>query len=282
MKFSVLIPICNKEKAEYLKEAIESIIHQTVKPNQIVVVKDGKLSSKLNEIVEIYQKQYPELIDVLELKKQSSLGLVLNEGIKVCKNSYVARMDSDDVARKDRFEKQLKYLQEHSDIDLLGGYIEEYDEKMKKATSLRKVPLTQKEIYKRIIEQSPFNHSTVILKKESVLKIGGYRNSLLEDYDLWIRMRLQNMKMANLPDVLVDYRTSFDMYKRRTGLKYLKGIIEIEKLLLKSKIINKYQYLKNVLTRTMLAFVPVRIKMYLYPKVIRKIFLGTPPQNRLQ
>lgn len=271
MEFSVLMPVCSKEKPEYLKEAIGSIINQTVRPNQLVVVKDGELSKELNKIIEIYQNQYPEVIDILELKKQNSLGMVLNEGIKVCKNSYIARMDSDDVARRDRFEKQLKYLQEHPDIDVLGGYIEEYDQDMKKAGSLRKVPLTQKEIYKRIIRQNPFNHSAVILKKKSVLEIEGYKDCQLEDYDLWIRMRLKNMKIANLPDVLVNYRTSLDMYKRRTGLEYLKGIIKIEKLLLKNRLINRFQYLKNVLARTILAFVPAKIKMFLYPKVIRKV-----------
>lgn len=271
MEFSVLMPVCSKEKPEYLKEAIGSIINQTVRPNQLVVVKDGELSKELNKIIEIYQNQYPEVIDILELKKQNSLGMVLNEGIKVCKNSYIARMDSDDVARRDRFEKQLKYLQEHPDIDVLGGYIEEYDQDMKKAGSLRKVPLTQKEIYKRIIRQNPFNHSAVILKKKSVLEIEGYKDCQLEDYDLWIRMRLKNMKMANLPDVLVNYRTSIDMYKRRTGLEYLKGIIKIEKLLLENRLINRFQYLKNVLARTILAFVPAKIKMFLYPKVIRKV-----------
>lgn len=271
MEFSVLIPVCNKEKPENLKEAIKSIIYQTKKPNQIVVVEDGELSKELNEIIEIFKKQYPEMIDILNLPKQTSLGRVLNEGIKICKNEYIARMDSDDIARKDRFEKQLRYLREHPDIDVLGGYIEEYDESMKKATSLREVPLTKQEIYKKISKQSPFNHSTTILKKESLLVIGGYNDCQLEDYDLWIRMRVKNMKMANLPDILVDYRTSLNMYKRRTGLKYLKGILKIEKLLLKNKLINRFKYYKNILERTVLAFVPAKIKMFLYPKVIRKV-----------
>ena len=271
MEFSVLIPISNKEKPEYVKEAIESVIYQTQEPNQIVVVKDGELSKKLNEIIETFKKQYPEMIDILELNKQSSLGMVLNEGIKVCKTTYIARMDSDDIARKDRFEKQLEYIQEHPDIDVLGGYIAEYDENMEEVTSLRKVPLTQKEIYERITRQNPFNHSTVILKKESMLEIGGYTDCSIEDYDLWIRMRLKNMKMENLPDVLVNYRTSLDMYKRRTGLKYLKGVIEIEKFLIKHKLINKFQYLNNIAVRTILAFIPAKIKMFLYPNVIRKV-----------
>lgn len=273
MKFSVLIPVCNKEKPENLKQSIESIINQTVKPNQIVIVKDGELSNNLNEIIEILKKQYPEMIDILSVNKQTSLGKVLNEGIKICKNPYIARMDSDDIARKDRFEKQLKYIQEHPEIDLLGGYIEEYDENMKKATSLRKVPTTKEEIYKTISKQSPFNHSTVILKKESILLIEGYNDCPLEDYDLWIKMRMQNMEMANLPEILVDYRTSLNMYKRRTGLKYLKGVIEIERLLLENKLINKFQYNKNILERAILAFVPAKMKIFLYPKVIRKVRL---------
>ena len=271
MEFSVLMPVCNKEKVEYLKKSIESIIEQTRKPNQIVIVKDGKLSKGLNEAIEKYKKKYPKMIDVLELSKQKSLGLVLNKGIQVCKYRYIARMDSDDIARKDRFEKQINYLQKHPDVDLLGGYIQEYDENMKKATSMRKVPLTQEEIYKEIVKQSPFNHSTVILKRQSILAIEGYKDCLLEDYDLWIRMRLKNMKMENLPEVLVDYRTSLHMYKRRTGIKYLRGIIKIEKLLLENKLMNLFQYVKNVTVRTGIAFVPSQIKLVLYPKIIRKM-----------
>ena len=271
MKFSVLMSICSKEKPEYLKQAIESIINQTKMANQIVIVKDGELSIELNRIIEEYKNQYTEIIDVLELEKQNSLGNALNEGIKVCKYEYIARMDSDDISRKDRFEKQIGYLKENPDIDVLGGYIQEYNEKMQKATSIRKVPLTQIEIYRGISNQSPFNHSTVILKKKSLIKIGCYKDCQLEDYDLWIRMRLNNMRMANLSEILVDYRTSIDMYKRRTGFKYLKGVINIEKVLLDSKLINKNKYMKNILLRTILAFIPARIKLFLYPKIVRKI-----------
>ena len=173
MEFSVLIPVCNKEKTEYLKDAIESIVFQTEKPDQIVIVKDGQLPKELNEIIERYKKQYPEIIDILELSKQNSLGKVLNEGIKKCKNLYIARMDSDDIAKKDRFEKQMNYLKKYPNVDVLGGYIQEYEENMKKVTSFRKVPLTHKEIYKKIIKQNPFNHSTVMFKKKSVLEVGG-------------------------------------------------------------------------------------------------------------
>ena len=271
MKLSVLIPVCNKEKPEHFRDAIESIVCQTEKADQILIVKDGQLSKELNEVIEIYKRKYPNELDVVQLDKQNSLGLVLNEGIKLCKNSYIARMDSDDLSRCDRFEKQKKYLKIHQDVDILGGYMQEYNENMEKVISQKKVPLTQEDIYKEITKLNPFNHSTVIVKKEAVLAIGGYKDCALEDYDLWIRMRLQNMKMANLPDILVNYRTSFNMYKRRTGIKYLKAVINIEKLLLENKLINKFQYIINILERTILALIPAKIKMFLYPKIIRKM-----------
>ena len=271
MKLSVLIPVCNKEKPEHFKDAIESIVCQTEKADQIVIVKDGQLSKELNEVIEIYKKKYPNEVDVVQINKQNSLGLVLNEGIKFCKNPYIARMDSDDISRCDRFEKQKKYLKIHQDIDILGGYMQEYDENMEKALSKKAVPLTQDEIYNKLTKLNPFNHSTVIVKKEAVIAIGGYKDCALEDYDLWIRMRLQNMKMVNLPDILVNYRTSFKMYKRRTGIKYLKAIINIQKLLLENKLINKTQYIINVLQRIVLSLIPAKMKMFLYPKIIRKI-----------
>ena len=271
MDISVLMSVYYKEKSEYLEKAIESIINQTYKPKQIVVIKDGKLTEELDAVIDKYKNEYKELIDIFELRENNGLGLALKFGVEKCKCDYIARMDSDDISRKDRFEKQVQFLEKNKSIDILGGYIQEYDKTMKKETSIKKVPLENIDIYEKTKKQCPFNHGTVIFKKKSILKVGNYRNCKIEDYDLWVRMILNKMNMANIEDILVDYRTSYDMYKRRTGIKYLQGILEIEKQLLDNKIINKAQYLKNIISRTILAFIPAKIKMIIYPKLIRKL-----------
>lgn len=271
MDISVLMSVYYKEKPQYLDESINSIIRQTYKPKQIVIIKDGKLTKELDRVIDKYKNKFSELIDVYTLEKNQGLGLALRFGVEKCRYDYVARMDSDDISREDRFEKQVKYLEENKDIDILGGYIQEYDETMDKEISIKKVPLNHMEIYDSMKKKNPFNHSTVVMKKESILESENYRDYKIEDYDLWIRMKMKNMKMANLEDILVNYRTSYDMYKRRTGIKYLKGIIVIEKELLDYEIINKVEYTKNIITRSLLAFIPPKIKMLLYPKLVRKL-----------
>ena len=270
MEFSVLIAVYNKEKPIYLKNAIESVINQTLKPNQIVILKDGKLNNELEKIIQDFVTKYPDIMKICGYKENMGLGYALQRGIIECDYPYIARMDSDDIAKKNRFEVQINYIKEHSDIDILGGYVQEYDEKMENKISVRKIPILQKEIYKEIGKQNPFNHSTVIIRKEAVLKAGNYRLTQLEDYTLWIQMYVNECKMANLPQILVDFRAGEGMYKRRSGIKYLKGIKKIEDMLLEYRIINMYGYIKNMIVRTILAFIPAKLKKVIYPKIIRK------------
>lgn len=270
MKFSVLMSVYKEENEKYLSEALESIINQTVRPDQIVIVKDGELTEKLELVIDNYSKKYNKLIKIYGYKENKGLGYALQNGILQCDYEYVARMDSDDISRKDRFEKQIRYIEQNPNIDILGGYLQEKDAKMSRKVSVKKVPVTKKEIYKNIGKECPFNHSTVILKKSAVITAQNYKTELIEDYGLWIRMYLNNCYMENLPEILVDYRTSKKMYKRRTGIKYLKGIKKIEDIMLEHKIITRFQYIINMLERTILAIIPSKVKTYIYPKIVRK------------
>lgn len=267
MEFSVLMPVYNKEKKEHLQMSLESIINQTLSASEIIIMEDGILHEELEDIICKYEKAGN--IRVIRNKKNRGLGKTLQEGVIECKFPYIARMDCDDIAHKNRFEKQVKYLEEHQDIDILGSYIQEYDENMERKISIRKVPIEQEEIAKQIGKTSPFNHSSVIFKKEKVLQVGNYREIELEDYDLWIRMYKNNAKMHNLEEVLVDYRAGKPMYIRRSGIKYIKKIRKIQKILLSEKIINKMQYFKNMILHIIAALMPICLKEQLY-KLIRK------------
>lgn len=131
MKFSVLLSVYNGENAENLKEALQSIINQSRKPNQIVIIKDGKLNEQLEQTIKNIYDKYPDIIKTYGYEENKGLGYALQKGITICDYEYVARMDSDDIARKNRFKIQMEYLEKHPDIDVLGGYIQEYDEEMK-------------------------------------------------------------------------------------------------------------------------------------------------------
>lgn len=271
MKISVLMSVYYKEKSEYLNQALESIVNQTLKPAEIVIVKDGKISEELENILLKYKNKYEQLIEIYSLPNNVGLGKALKYGVEKCKFEYIARMDTDDIAPLYRLEEQAKILEKNPDIDILGGYIEEYDEQMKEIISLRKVPLTIEEIKKYIKFQSPFNHGTVIMKKDAVISAGNYNDIQLEDYDLWARMLINKCKMMNITLILGKNRTGNSMYKRRSGIKQIQKVIEIEKKLLSYKIINRYTCLKNIVLRSIIAVLPLKIKNIIYVNVIRKI-----------
>ena len=270
MDISVLIPVCNKENVEYFKMALDSIINQTYQAKEIVIVKDGILSDDINKTINSYITEFPNFIHSYQLNKCRCLGEVLRYGVEKCKYDYIARMDADDVSITTRFELQVDELIKNKDIDIIGGYIEEYDEKMENLIDVRKVPLISKNIIKFAKRQCPFNHGSVIIKKSTLLKIGNYSNYLLEDYELWARMIINKCNMKNIPYILVKNRTGNEMYKRRSGLKQVKKIFQIERVLLNYKIINLIEFFCNIIIRILVAFCPVKLKKFLYKYIIRK------------
>lgn len=272
MKFSVLIPIYAGEKAENFEECIESIINQTKKPNEILIIKDGPLTESLERTIENKIEENKEIeIRTHQIEKNVGVGIASNIGTKLCKYNYIARIDSDDISVKDRFEKQINYLKENPDVDILGGYIEEYDENMEKLISIRKVPLEDTEIKTDMKSRCAFNHSTVIYKKDRIIEAGNYSNRrIMEDYDLWIRCTKKGYKMHNLPIVLTKNRTGNAMYYKRGGINYAQIIIEIQEQLYSLKMINIFRKWYNIFIRTLVALMPLNMRRFVYINLLRK------------
>lgn len=269
IKFSVLMSIYYKEKSDNLKLALESLINQTLKPDEIVLVEDGALTKELDELIAFYENNY-KFIKVLRLQKNVGLGNALNEGLKYCKYDYVARMDSDDISVENRFEKQISYLKFNKDVDALGGYIMEFDEISYNDISLRKVPLEQEDIEKYLIKRNPMNHVTVIFKKDSVIRVGGYKDCpYFEDYFLWSRMISNNMNLRNISDILVKVRAGLKMSNRRGNIKYIKHIINFENELLKLRLINIKEYIYNCIIRSIVSLLPNKLRYFLYQRRLR-------------
>lgn len=130
MKFSVLMSIYEKEKPQYFVEALESVLNQTVIPNEIVIIEDGKLTKDLQDIIFMYKEKYPNIIKNYPLKENKGLGLALNYGVTKCQYNLIARMDTDDISVPDRFEKQLQIFKNKPNCDIVGGNILEFDEKV--------------------------------------------------------------------------------------------------------------------------------------------------------
>lgn len=268
--FSVLISVYKKEKAEYLKRALQSVINQTLKPTEIVIVKDGPLTKELDDCIEDFQKQNSKLFKILSFKENRGLGLALRDGVKACKYEYIARMDSDDISKLDRFEKQFNYLQKHPETALLGTWITEFSKDENNPDTVTKLPCIHQTIIKFAKRRNPFRHVTVVLKKSAVIQSGNYRDFLwFEDYDLFVRILQKGYIAANIPECLVNVRADKDMFARRGGWQYLKQDCKFQKQLLKTKFICKTDFLINITIRCIVRLIPNKVRSYLYKRILR-------------
>lgn len=269
--YSALMSVYVKEKAEYLRTAMDSIWNQTIPTDDFVLVCDGSLNTELDSVIENMQAAHPETLHVVRLEKNGGLGNALNIGIKECKHELVARMDSDDISRPDRCERQLKMFQEHPDISVVSGIVEEFTTSTSEIEARRVPPETQNEIVQFAKKRNPFNHPCVMYKKSAVEAAGGYQDFyLLEDYYLWIRMLQNGVKGYNLQEPLLWMRAGSDMYKRRAGWKYAKSQKALFKYMKDSEFISGGQYIKSTIVRTCSSLTPNWLREFMFKTVMRK------------
>ncbi len=263
-KFSVLISVYKKENPLFLEQSLNSVIHQTFPPNEIVLVEDGPLNDGLYEVINKFAEHYP-ILKTVRLPENVGLGAALNEGLKFCTNSIVARMDSDDISKPDRFEKQIKIFQDHRELAVVGGWIDEFSTNPETPSFIRKVPEKQEQIERRLKRQCPLNHVSVMFKKEEIIDVGGYQPLYYqEDYWLWCRLIAQKKKIYNIQEVLVDVRGGDDLIGRRGGMRYLKSEITLQKRMLELGLINPGSFFFNILVRTIVRLSPASFRKLVY------------------
>ena len=268
--FSVLMSLYIKEKAKNFDECMQSMLRQTVLPSEIVIVLDGPISDELRVSVESYKSQNPKWIKVVENKVNKGLGPALADGVPACTYELIARMDTDDIAREDRFERQLQMFLNDSKLDICGSHIIEFEGNIENFLSKRDVPLTHKEIVKYQKQRSAFNHMTVMYKKSTVLRAGNYENCpLMEDDMMWTRMIIAGAKCANVDDYLVYARTGFEMIERRGGWAYYKKYKSGRKRILNTGYISKWDYYKTVFVQFIVALVPKKVRLFIFTKLLR-------------
>lgn len=271
MKFTVLMSVYKKEKAEYLKLALDSVINQTLTPDEIVLVQDGELTEKLYAVIEEYKQKYPVIFKTYALKQNQGLGKALNYGMKKCSNELIARMDTDDIAEPKRFELQVQEFIKDKDLALCGGQIAEFADNPNEITGFRNVPLTHNEILTFVKKRNPFNHMTVMFQKQAVQSVDGYQHmSYFEDYWLWARMLKAGYKAKNIDFVLVKVRAGQDMIARRGGWEYVKCMAKFEKALYKIRIIKFFDLLVYAILRSVVAIIPESLRLCIYKWKLRK------------
>jgi len=272
MRFSVLVSIYNKEKSEYFQQAMQSIWDdQALEPDEIVLVEDGPLNAELNTAIEKWQDKLKNVLKVIALPQNVGLGAALNEGLKHCTFECVARMDTDDISRPERFEKQIGFLISHPDIDIIGSRIGEFEQDETDIYASRNLPCTHEEIVKFAKRRSPLNHMTVMFRKSAVLRAGSYSSfRFAQDYHLWVRMIQSGAKFANLPEQLLSVRGGRAMAQRRGGIYYAINEYKLQREFVGIGFLSYGEFVRNVFIRFFIRIIPSGLRSIVYNMFLRQ------------
>lgn len=228
-RVAVMLPVYKNDSPKYLAKAIESILYQTYRNNHLYIGVDGPVGDELKETLEVLDRQ--NSVDIVWFPENRGLACVLNDLVAICKKEgydFYARMDADDISVNDRFEKQIKYLEKHQEVDVVGGAIEEIDEKGNKRGKHVEYPLTHEDCRKFFRYRDPLAHPAVMFRARYFEKVvGGYRPEYRKNQDtmLWYDGFLNGCVFANLKDTILNFRVNEDFYNRRNGWKRAKQML---------------------------------------------------------
>lgn len=223
-EYSVLMSLYKKENPQFLKESLDSVFTQSIPAADVVLVLDGPITESQRGVID----SYGDRISTVPLKSNVGLGLALNEGLKVCRTQLVARMDTDDIMKPTRCEKQLEAFINDPELVIVGTQIDEFKDDPETSKTSRIVPLTHDEILRFSKRRNPFNHPTVMYKKDRVLSYGGYKDIRRnQDFDLFVRMLIGGEKAKNLNESLLYFRANEGNLKRRKSWQKVSSDLRI-------------------------------------------------------
>lgn len=268
--FSVLMAVYKKEQPLFFKEALRSVFEQSLIPNEVVLVKDGPLTEELEQIIVDFSSKNEQL-KVITLEKNQGLGEALRIGLNSCSFDLIARMDSDDICKPYRFEKQIAFLKEHKEITIVGSWIEEFSDCKEEIEAIRELPQEDKQLKIFMKWRNPFNHMTVMFRKKDILAVGGYQPFyLLEDYYLWNRLANANYYFANIGESLLWARGGYTMLERRGGWKYVVSESKLLKFMYRSGRINIVEFGANLMMKSIIRLIGKHLRHTIYTFFLRK------------
>ena len=258
--------VYEKENPQFFDRALRSVtLDQTRKPDQVVLMLDGKLTKELYEVVQKYKALLAEIFEPIQLEKNMGLSKALEVGVEYCKFDLIARMDSDDISAPQRFEKQVLFLEQNQQIDIVGSFISEFEDDENMIYSTRVLPTNPQELSKFARKRCPLNHVTVVMKKQMLLKAGNYEEFKgIEDYFLWGKMIKAGAQLANIDDFLVNVRAGRAMMQRRGGFDYAMMEFRLQKKFLHIGFINFFEFIRNVCIRFPIRMVPKSARSFIY------------------
>ncbi|WP_281446837.1 glycosyltransferase [Leuconostoc mesenteroides] len=268
--FTALVPVYINDCLPDFKIAIKSVVLNTVTPNEILILQDGPVREDMSQFIEFLLAQFPNVVKTYARKENRGLGFTAAHGVEIANNELIARIDADDISDVKRFEKQLRVFKKNNKLDIIGSNVAEFDE-LYNIYSYRTVPSNTNDIYKFSKMRSPFNHPSVMFKKEAVIKSGNYQEiDFMEDYDLWMRMISSGIIAENINEDLVYMRASNSMYSRRGGMKYIRAYVSFRYSLLKKGLISINEFGLSTTGIIFTSLVPVSLRKFIYGLILRR------------
>ena len=254
--------------AHELLETLESIRLQTLKPKNIFLVIDGEIKNNVKNLIKKYMQVLP--IKKIHLKENLGLGLALRKGLMACQSEIILRFDTDDINLEKRAFYIVKELAKKN-VDIVGSNIYEFIDSKKKWTSIKKMPLSHKDIKRTLIYRNPLNHPTVGFLRKSIIQLnGGYRNfPYYEDYDLWIRAKYNNLKFKNIDKELVAVRIS-KQRERRIGIKLIYSEIRLFFTIFRESFLDSLIFIPFLFCRIVFTLLPLNIIKFIYSRYLRQ------------
>jgi glycosyltransferase involved in cell wall biosynthesis len=270
LPFSLLLPIYVKDAPEQFELAFtSSVIDQTLRPDEVVIVQDGPVAFELAAAVERLMAASPVPVRRVVLERNQGLAAALEIGLDACTHDVVARMDSDDVSMPERFARQLAVLADG--YDLVGTGMFEFVDDPAETTGQRIPPTGRTTIERYARFHDPFNHPTVVYRKAAVRAAGGYQDlGLMEDYWLFGRMILAGARSENIADPLVRYRVGAGAYHRRGGFAQFRAEVRLQLGFRRLGFTSSAQFTRNLAVRGGYRFVPVGVRRVLYGRFIAR------------
>ena len=267
--FSLLVTVYEKTLPDWLNRCLESI--QTQKaclPDEIIIVEDGPIPAELHLSITQWQRKLP--LVTVKLPHNLGAGGAAAAGLDRCSYDWVARLDADDMALPNRFSRQIAYLKQNTEVDVLSGYLAEFSQDAKNIDGIRKVPLSHQAIVTLLPYRSPINNTCVIFRKRKAQEAGGYDSlTTHEDYFLWMKMLGEKAVFANIPEVLSKSFMGKNTYKRRRGSWAIKQEWIFQNKLLVGGYISVPRYLLNLLLRMPPRLLPIFLLRLFYRLLLR-------------
>ena len=270
--YSVLMSVYDRELPENLNESLESMLMQSYPPTELVLVCDGKLTNELDVIVKSFQNEYKRIFRIVRIDENVGVGKALNEGIAACRCEFIVRMDSDDISFQHRCLKQMLLFAVKPTLDIVGSFVEEFDQDAGRPNGIRQVPIMHKDIMEYARRRSPFNRQSVAFRRSAAMECGGYSTELryCEDYEFVVRMLASGARGQNIPEPLVRFRVNSKTPELRKSWALTKAFIKVRWVIFTSGYTSFNDFLVPCVVQLLLFVLPHRFTHWFYNTFLRK------------